>query len=151
MLNKDYASQAKLSYAMIGPQKARRVADLIRGCSLEDAYRQLVLMDKVKPARMVLKLLKSAMANAEQTGVVNMDRLYVKEIMVDDGPRISRFMPRAQGRADSRIKRTSHISIRLAEKRVEKKKKAAANSEEGTEVKVKKKASKKAAKKGTAK
>lgn len=109
------ASRAQLTMAMVSPQRCRLVADLIRGKRLEDANRML-LLEKVKSAKILLKLLRSAMANASQKGVADLDRLFVSELLVDEGPRIKRFMPRAQGRADKRITRTSHISLKLSEK-----------------------------------
>ena len=118
-----YASEAKLSMAMISPIRCRQVADLVRGKSLENANRSL-LLEKVKAARIVLKLLRSAMANAQQKETVDLDRLYVSELQVNEGPRIKRFMPRAQGRADARWTRTSHILLRLAEKSSNQKKTA---------------------------
>lgn len=109
------ASNAKLSYAMISPFRCRLVADLIRGKTIEDASRLLILENK-KAAKILYKLLKSAMSNAEQKGVADLERLYVSDLRIDEGPRIKRWMPRAQGRADRRITRTSNISLGLAEK-----------------------------------
>ncbi len=109
------ASRAHLSMAMVSPVRCRLVADLIRGKQLEDANR-LLLLEKVKSAKIMLKLLRAAMANALQKGVADMDRLYVSDLQVNEGPRIKRFMPRAQGRADQRLTRTSHISMKLSEK-----------------------------------
>jgi len=109
------ASRASLWMAQCSPLRTRLVADLIRGQSLEEANRRL-LLEKVKPAKIILKILRSAMANASQKGLADLDRLYVSEILVDEGPRIKRFMPRAQGRADQRLTRTSHISLKLGEK-----------------------------------
>lgn len=109
------ASTAKLSTAMVSPVRCRQVADLIRGKRLEDANRSL-LLERVKSAGIMLKLLRAAMANAQQKGVADLDRLYVSELLVNEGPRIKRFMPRAQGRADQRLTRTSHISMKLSER-----------------------------------
>lgn len=109
------ASTAKLSTAMVSPVRCRQVADLIRGKRLEDANRSL-LLERVKSAKIMLKLLRAAMANAQQKGVADLDRLYVSELLVNEGPRIKRFMPRAQGRADQRLTRTSHISMKLSER-----------------------------------
>jgi len=129
VVNKNYASQAKLTMAMVSPQRCRQVAELVRGKSLEAAHRTL-LLEKVKSAKIVLDLLKSAMANAQQKGVADLDRLFVSEIQVNEGPRIKRHMPRAQGRADVRMTRTSHIMVKLSEKAVAKK--AAAKSKKTT-------------------
>ncbi len=109
------ASQAYLSTAMCSTFRVRQMADLVRGKTIEWANQQLILSPK-KPAKIILKLLRSAMANASQKGTVDLDRLYVSELQVNEGPRIKRFMPRAQGRADGRWTRTSHITLKLAEK-----------------------------------
>jgi len=101
--------------AMVSPVRCRQVADLIRGKSLEDANRSL-LLEKVKSAKIMLKVLRSAMANAAQKGTADLDRLFVAELMVNEGPRLKRIMPRAQGRADGRWTRTSHITLKLSEK-----------------------------------
>jgi large subunit ribosomal protein L22 len=98
-VQQNYASQAHLTMALVSPQRCRLVADLVRGRSLETAHRTL-LLEKVKSAKIILTLLKSAMANAQQKGVADLDRLYVSEIQVNEGPRIKRHMPRAQGRAE---------------------------------------------------
>lgn len=138
------ASVAKLSTSMVSPQRARLVADLIRGKRLEDANRTL-LLEKVKSAKIILKLLRSAMANAAQKGQSDMDRLYVSELQINEGPRVKRFMPRAQGRADVRVGRTSHILLKLGERVAAKSKQASsetkkASSKSGSNKKVVKKA-----------
>jgi large subunit ribosomal protein L22 len=115
----DYASRAFLRMAMISPLRCRQMADLIRGENLTEATRRL-LLEKPKAARILLKLLRSAMANAQQKGLSDLDRLFVSTLMVNEGPRIKRFMPRAQGRADGRWTRTSHIDLRLSEKKLKK-------------------------------
>ncbi len=117
------ASQAKLSVAMVSPRRCREIADLVRGKMIVEAYRSLSL-EKVKSADILLKLLRSAMSNAQQKGVADMDRLYVSELRIDEGPRIKRWMPRAQGRADRRVTRTSHIVLKLSEKKAVKATKA---------------------------
>jgi large subunit ribosomal protein L22 len=122
----ELASVAKLSTAMMSPVRARQVADLIRGRSLEWANRALLLDSKKKAARIILKLLRSAMANAQQKGVADLDRLFVSELQINEGPRIKRFMPRAQGRADGRWTRTSHVVLKLSEKESQFKKQAKA-------------------------
>lgn len=115
-VQQNYASQAYLKMAMVSPQRCRLVADLVRGAGLEAAHR-ILLLEKVKSAKIILSLLKSAMANAQQKGVADLDRLFVSEIQVNEGPRIKRHMPRAQGRADVRLTRTSHIILNLGEKK----------------------------------
>ena len=111
----NYAATAHLTMAMVSPVRCRQVADMIRGKNLEFANRQL-LLEKVKSAKVMLKLLRSAMANAQQKGVADLDRLFVSQLLVNEGPRIKRFMPRAQGRADQRLTRTSHIVLKLSER-----------------------------------
>ncbi len=114
--NKDnFSSVASLSMVTTSPMRTRWVADLIRGKSVEEASRQLFLAQK-KAAEVFRKLLLSAVSNAEQKGVADLDRLFIKTVFVDEGPRIKRFMPRAQGRADQRLTRTSNIFLGLAEK-----------------------------------
>jgi large subunit ribosomal protein L22 len=104
---------ARLRYLTASPQKVRLVADLIRGRAVEDAVTTLKLTNK-HAARPLEKLLKSAVANAENredgTGV---DQLYVKEIFVDCGPSMKRIRPRAQGRAFRILRRQSHVTIKL--------------------------------------
>jgi large subunit ribosomal protein L22 len=107
--------KAKLSFGRVTPNKARLVADLIRGKGAEEALNILTFTRKAA-AKMVLKLLKSAIANATQKKTVDVDRLIVKKITVDQGPTMKRFQPRALGRATMIRKRTSHIQIVLDEK-----------------------------------
>jgi len=106
--------KAKLKFTRIAPRKARLVADLIRGKKSEEALNILTFTPKAA-ARIIVKLLKSAVANATQKKI-DVDRLYVKTIMVDQGPTMKRFMPRALGRATTIRKRTSHITIVLDER-----------------------------------
>jgi large subunit ribosomal protein L22 len=106
--------KAKLRFTRIAPRKARLVADLIRGKRSEEALSVLTFTPKAA-ARIIIKLLKSAVANATQKKI-DVDRLYVKTIMVDQGPTMKRFMPRAMGRATPIRKRTSHITIVLDER-----------------------------------
>lgn len=104
---------AKLNYLRIAPRKARLVANLIKGRSANEAEAQLALNPK-KAAEAVLKLLRSAIANSKQKEM-KAENLFVKEIRVDQGPSLKRFMPRAQGRATTILKRSSHISLILGE------------------------------------
>lgn len=103
---------AKLRHLRVSPQKVRLVADLIRGKHVEDALNILQFTNKVS-SRPLAKLLKSAVANADQQDGVDVDRLFIKDLRVDGGPTIKRFRPRAMGRATPILKRTSHISIGL--------------------------------------
>jgi len=97
------------------PHKARLVADLVRGKMVADALTTLKFTPK-KSARFINKTLRSAVANAENARTVDVDTLYVKVILVDEGPRLKRWRPRAMGRATRILKRTSHITVVLAEK-----------------------------------
>lgn len=107
--------RAKLKHVRLAPQKARLVADLIRGKGSEEAL-NILKFTKKAAARVINKLLKSAIANATQKKSVDVDRLYVKKISVDQGATWKRFTPRAMGRATPIRKRTSHITIVLDEK-----------------------------------
>ena len=108
--------KAKLKFVRVGPRKAQLVADLIRGKGSEEALNILTFTKKAA-AKIVIKLLKSAIANATQKKNIDVDLLYVKKITVDQGPTMKRFQPRALGRATTIRKRTSHISIVLDEGR----------------------------------
>lgn len=107
--------KAKLKFVRVAPRKAQLVADLIRGKRSEEALNTLMFTKK-GAARIVIKLLKSAIANATQKKNIDVDRLYVKTINVDQGPTMKRFQPRALGRATTIRKRSSHINIVLDEK-----------------------------------
>ena len=108
-------SRAKLSYARLSPQKTRLVVDMVRGKDVQEAI-NILKFSPQKAAAIVSTLVTSAVANAEQKGVSDLDRLFIKEIMVDQGPVLKRFLPRAQGRATKIRKPTSHILVVLAEK-----------------------------------
>ncbi len=99
----------------ISPRKARLVVDLVRGKNVEDALNILNFTQK-RAAKTVHKLVKSAVANVEVRGDVDVDDLYIKRIFVDPGPTLKRFMPRAMGRATPILKRTSHITVVLDER-----------------------------------
>ena len=107
--------RARLRFARLGPRKARLVADLIRGKRPEEAL-NILSFTKKAAAKMILKLLKSAVANATQKKNIDVDRLFIKKITVDQGPTMKRFQPRALGRATMIRKRTSHITIVLDER-----------------------------------
>ncbi len=108
-------ARAVTRHLRISPQKARLVADLIRGKNVGDALMILDFTPK-KAARMMTKTLKSVIANAESQQRVDVDRLYVSRIMIDGGATLKRFLPRAHGRATPMIKRTSHITIVVDER-----------------------------------
>jgi len=105
-------SQAKLRNVRLSPRKARLVVDMVRGKKIQDAM-NILQFSPQKTAPILSKLLKSAVANAEQKGVSDVDALFVKTVMVDQGPVMKRFMPRAQGRASRIRKPTSHITVVL--------------------------------------
>ncbi|MDI6801768.1 MAG: 50S ribosomal protein L22 [Thermodesulfovibrionales bacterium] len=108
-------SKAILKYARITPRKAKRVIDLIRGKRASEALVALKYMP-YRGASFVAKLLKSAIANAEQKNAhIDIDKLKVKTAFVGQGPVMKRMEPRAMGRANVIRKRTSHITIILAE------------------------------------
>jgi large subunit ribosomal protein L22 len=107
--------KARLRFARIAPRKARLVADLVRGKRSEEAL-NILNFTKKAAAKILIKLLKSAIANATQKKTIDIDRLYVKQIMVDQGPTMKRYQSRALGRATTIRKRTSHIHIILDER-----------------------------------
>lgn len=97
-------------YVRIAPRKARLVANLVRGKRVGEALGILHHLPK-KGARLLAKALKSVVANAENTQRVDVDRLYIKRITVDEGPTAKRFMPRAHGRATRIRKRSAHLTV----------------------------------------
>jgi large subunit ribosomal protein L22 len=105
---------AKLTQARISPQKCRLVADQIRGLKVDKAM-ELLAFHKKKAAQIVRKVLESAIANAEHNEGADVDELKVSLILIDEGPMLKRFMPRAKGRANQICKRTSHITIKVSE------------------------------------
>ena len=107
--------KASLKNVRVGDQKARIVADMVRGKMVNDAIR-ILTYDNKKPSMMIKKLVESAVANADQKQVIDVDNLYIKEIMVDKGPFMKRYQPRAQGRAFVIKKKSSHISLILDER-----------------------------------
>ncbi|MBT2698352.1 50S ribosomal protein L22 [Neobacillus sp. C211] len=100
----------------IAPRKARLVVDLIRGKQIGEAVAILNLTPKAA-SPIVEKVLKSAMANAEHNYEMDVNNLVVAQAFVDEGPTLKRFRPRAMGRASQILKRTSHITIVLSEKK----------------------------------
>jgi large subunit ribosomal protein L22 len=109
-------SKAILRYAKITPRKAKRVADLIRGKKAGDALISLRFMP-YRGARFVEKILKSAMANAEQKNAnVDSEAMLISGAFVDQGPTMKRMEPRSMGRANMIKKRSCHITLILTEK-----------------------------------
>jgi large subunit ribosomal protein L22 len=108
-------TSAKLSHARISPQKARLVADLVRGMPVERALETLTFSPK-KAAHIVRKVLESAIANAEHNAGADVDELKVAKIYVNEGPVLKRFEARAKGRGNRIQKRTSHITVTVGER-----------------------------------
>lgn len=104
--------EAKARYIRMSPTKVRLVIDVVRGMKVREAQAQLAFMKKAA-AEPVLKLLNSAMANAQHNFQLKTDELYIKSIVADGGPMLSRFRARAFGRAAPIRKRSSHIAIVL--------------------------------------
>ncbi|MRI32972.1 50S ribosomal protein L22 [Endozoicomonas sp. OPT23] len=100
--------------ARISAQKARLVADQIRGKAVGDALELLAFSPK-KGAELVKKVLESAIANAEHNDGMDIDELKVSAIFVDEGMTMKRIRPRAKGRADRILKRSCHITVKVAE------------------------------------
>ncbi len=107
-------AKAVAKYIRISPRKVRIVAKNINGLTVENALSQLTYTPK-KAATILLKVLNSALANAEQNSQIDVDTLYVKNIYVDEGPTAKRWRPRAMGRATRIRKRTSHVTVILDE------------------------------------
>lgn len=103
---------AKLKYLRIAPRKTRFVVDVIRGLPVREAEAQLLLSSRRASADL-LKLLRSAVANAKNNHELESSKLYIKEIKVDQGPKFKRFMPRAYGRVNLIEKKTSHVTLIL--------------------------------------
>lgn len=108
-------ARAVARYVRITPQKARQITRLIKGKSLQEALTILRFTPK-RAAAVVEKVVRSAAANAENNHDLNVDALYVKNSYVDEGPTLKRYLPRARGRADRILKRTSHITVILEER-----------------------------------
>lgn len=107
-------ASAKLSFVRLSPQKARLVIDMVRGKGVQEAL-NILKFSPQRAAEIVAKLVSSAVANAEQKGVGDVDRLFVKSIFVDQGPVLRRFMPKGRGSASRIRKPTSHITVVLGE------------------------------------
>jgi large subunit ribosomal protein L22 len=106
---------AKLRNVRVGSQKARIVADMVRGKDVSEALKILAFMPQ-KPALFLKKLIESAVANAEQKKTIDVDNLFVKHVSVDMGSSLRRFRPRAQGRATPVLKKSSHFNLVLDER-----------------------------------
>jgi len=113
-------AKAKARFVRVTPQKARRVVDLIRGKQAGEAVAVLKFAPQ-SAGETVLKVVESAIANAREAAKRSNERLdeadlYISEVFVDEGPTLKRFRPRAQGRASQILKRTSHITVVVAER-----------------------------------
>jgi large subunit ribosomal protein L22 len=100
----------------MAPRKTRLVTDMIKGMDVENAISVLKVTRK-KCAPVILKLVESAVANADEHGDIDVDALYVRKAYVDEGPTMRRFMPRAMGRATRINKRSCHITVVLDDER----------------------------------
>lgn len=107
-------ANAVLRHARISPQKARLVADQVRGLPVERALQVLAFSER-KGGELIKKVLESAIANAEHNVGADVDELKVSAIFVNEGPTMKRIRPRAKGRANRIVKRTSHITVTVAD------------------------------------
>lgn len=106
---------ASLRFARISPQKCRLVADQVRGLPVDKALELLAFSPK-KGAAILKKVLESAIANAEHNEGADVDELKITKVFVDQGPTMKRIRPRAKGRANRILKRTSHITVAVGDK-----------------------------------
>lgn len=107
-------TQAVLKFVRLSPMKGRLVADLVRGKKVDEAINILKFSNQ-RAAGIIKKVLDSAIANAENNDGADIDELKVSEIMIDQGPVMKRISPRAKGRADRILKRTSHVTVRVSD------------------------------------
>jgi len=103
-------TRAYLKGTRLSPQKAALVADQIRGKKVDEAL-DFLIFNKQKGSAIIKKLLESAIANAENNNSLDIDELKVKNIFIDEGPTGKRYMPRARGRVNQILKRSSHITV----------------------------------------
>ena len=106
--------RAAARFVRISPRKVRLLMDQVRGKRIENALNMLSFAPQ-RGARILLKLINSAVANAEQNSEIDVDTLYIKRIYADEGPTLKRFRPRALGRATNIRKRSSHLTVILDE------------------------------------
>lgn len=107
-------TRAVAKYVRISPRKVRVVMDQVRGVKVEDALNMLTYSPK-KGAHILRKLIRSAVANAEENHNMDVDTLYIKRVFANEGPTLKRFRPRAMGRATRIRKRTCHLTVILDE------------------------------------
>lgn len=110
------AATAKVKFVRITPRKMGLLADEIRGKDVNEALTYLKLSPRKRTAGVLYTLVKSAVANADQKGTPDVDALYIKTILVGQGTTLKRFRPRAKGSAFRINKKTSHVSVTLAER-----------------------------------
>ncbi|MBI2514735.1 50S ribosomal protein L22 [Candidatus Wolfebacteria bacterium] len=108
---------AQLNYLKMAPRKVRLVANALKGLSVSEAEARLLLMPQ-KAKEPLVKLLRSAVQNAKNNQGMEVQKLFIKAIQVDEGPMLKRFMPRAMGRATPIHKKSSHVFLRLEESEV---------------------------------
>lgn len=106
--------KAKTKYVRISPQKVQSLVGTVKGKRVEAALDTLKFMPQ-KSARLVAKVIRSAAANADQLPDIDVDTLVVQNILADQGPTLKRFRARARGRGTRILKRTTHITVVLAE------------------------------------
>ena len=106
---------ARAMQLRVSPRKMRLVADVVRGQDVNDALSTLKFMPQ-KSANFIHTVLKTAQATAEHNYDMDPDELYVKTIFADDGPTYKRWQPRARGRVNQKLRRTSHLTVIVAEK-----------------------------------
>jgi large subunit ribosomal protein L22 len=109
-------SSAVAKYIRISPRKVRLIMDELRGRKVEEALNMLSFTPQ-KGGRILKKLINSAVSNAQQSSGVDVDKLFIYKIFADEGPTLKRFSPRAQGRATRILKRTSHLTVVLNDKK----------------------------------
>lgn len=109
------AAKSTAKFLRVPPRKARLVAALIKGKPASDAT-AILRFSRAKSAKMIEKVLASAVSNVTFDGKVHQKNLFVKDVVVDPGPILKRYNPRAQGRADRLNHRTSHITVVLGER-----------------------------------
>ena len=107
--------KAVSKYVRISPRKVRKIAGAVKGKPVESGLNSLRFMPQ-KAASLLEKIVRSAVANAEQNPDIDIDELVIRNVIADQGPTLKRWRPRARGRATRILKRTSHITVTLAEK-----------------------------------
>lgn len=107
--------KAEAKYLRMSPRKVRLSADLVRGKQVEEAL-TLLAHDQKTGAKLVSKVVQSALANARQDKSIDVDTLYIKKIFINQGPTLKRFRARPMGRAGRIRKRTTHVTVELSER-----------------------------------